>query len=173
MKQKYAHQRIICLIIVAIIVAAVLLTVFFTCTNTGRLICNMGPSYQIVWSFQPKGYGHTLFVCRVKDDTTVFALRDISNQDAKAVVCTVKDNTELQMMRSYVENGNPKTEFLYLFLVAGYDFERNDVSHFDYKGLTQFTIQPIEDLLVVLCITETDKYNSDELRQIGINAYCE
>lgn len=41
----------------------------------------------------------------------------------------------------------------------------------NYKGLTHYTIQPAGDALVILCITETDKYNSDELRQIVINVY--
>ena len=173
MKQGSGKRRVFCCIIIVVVLVALLLTVFFTCTDMGRLFRIVGPSYHIEWSHQPQGYGHTLYVCQAKEGIVACALSNLTSQDAKGVVCTLNNGTELQMMRSYAENGKPKTEFLFLYLVSNCEYERNDVMRFDYKGLSHFTIQPVGTRLLILCITETDKYSGDELRQLGIDTYCE
>ena len=159
-------------IILSAIIALVLLAlVFFTCTNTGRLIRKVGIPYRVEWSCEPEGFGHTLYVCQTKQGMAACSLKNPSSRADGAAVASVDRGTELQLMRSYADNGTPKTESLYLFLVTDSHFEATGVKSFDYKGATHYTIQPAGDALVILCITETDKYSSDELWQIGMDAY--
>ena len=156
----------------AIALVLLVLILLLTCTNTGRLFRKVGIPCRVEWSCEPEGYGHTLYVCQTKQSMAACALKNASQTDG-AAVASVDCGEELQLMRSYADNGTPKTEFLYLFLVMDGHFKETGVKNYDYKGLTHYTIQPVGDALVILCITETDIYSSDELRQIGINAYNE
>ena len=158
------------IILSAVIALVLLVLILLTCTNTGRLIRKVGIPCRVVWSYEPEGFGHTLYVCQTKQSIVACSLKNSSKTDG-AAVASVDRGAELQLMRSYSDNGTPKTEFLYLFLVTDGHFKETGVKNYDYNGLTHYTIQMVGDALVILCITETDKYSSDELRQIGIDAY--
>ena len=164
-------RRVFFVITAAIVVLLVLIVVFCTCTDTGRMIRKVGIPYQVTWSYEPEGYGYTLYICQTKEDMVACALKKLFSTKDGATIASVDRGEELQIMHSYAENGTPKTELLYLFLVEDRSFEQEGVKEYDYKGLTHYTFQLVDNKLVILCITETDKYNSGELRQIGLDAY--
>lgn len=159
------RKAIIAACAVVILLAAAL--VFFTCTEAGRLARTVGIPCQVEWSERAEEYGYTLYLCRTKEGPQACALRDLASGTGASTA--VGRGPEVALMRSYVENGAPKTRMLRMSIVTDPGIAPKGTMEFDAQN-GHFTIRQAGDTLIILCDTESAEC-ADHSREIGLEAY--
>ena len=166
MTRRRKYLLISLLILLLLLALAVWL---FLRSEKGQLLRAAGTGYTALWSQPAEDYGMTLHVLRRRDGTLLAcATRPPGGSGQTALDTPGQPADTVLLTRAFAENGDPETELLYLFAVEAEAGAAYASMAWTYRALTEFAVEPVGDVVVVLCRTRTTQYSRDWLRDYAL-----
>lgn len=151
-------------------IAMVIIAFFFFNSQPGQLMLKAGISSVPVWAHDAEDYGLTLYVFEKDGKLDTCATKPMTKKGAETLTSVSDDGSTalLTATRGIVENGNPDHESLLLYAMRVDDASKYTPKRFEHNGLTEFEVNTVDDVLIVLCTTREDSFGSDEMLEIAL-----
>ena len=149
-------------------IALVIIAFFFLNSQPGQLMRQAGISSTPLWAHDAHDYDLTLYVYEKDGELGVCATKPMAKKGTETLTSVGEDGSTalLTTTRGIVENGKPDHESLLLYAMRVEDASKYSPKKFEYNGLTEFEVNTVDNILIVLCTTREDSFGSSEMLDI-------